>query len=233
MSDTRTYRKFTAQQKTEIVLASLRGPKSMAELCREHDIADSLLRKWREQFLAAGAERLQGRQERTEADELRRQIGRLERDLAGLLSEGFGRVEVGHRVAAVAAEPRVLDLGELERLRDELADRVSRARQTLREQDQSEARNRELLRQMLASPADFKWVQVSRDDLGLPGCGHWHSRPRLGPLGMLMGWWRVRVSSGCPLAGRLAAVEQGNQAAAPGQRARRPPARALGQLSAR
>jgi transposase len=81
MSDTRKYRKFTAQQKTEIVLASLRGPKSMAELCREHDIADSLLRKWRKQFLAAGAERLQGRQERTEADELRRQISRLERAL--------------------------------------------------------------------------------------------------------------------------------------------------------
>ncbi len=81
MSDTRKYRKFTAQQKTEIVLASLRGPKSMAELCREHEIADSLLRKWREQFLAAGAERLQGKTERTEADELRRQIVRLERAL--------------------------------------------------------------------------------------------------------------------------------------------------------
>ncbi len=83
MSETRKYRKFSAQQKAEIVLASLRGPKSMAELCREHDIADSLLRKWREQFLAAGAERLQGRQERTEADELRRQSGRLERALGG------------------------------------------------------------------------------------------------------------------------------------------------------
>ena len=81
MSETRTYRKFTAQQKTEIVLASLRGPKSMAELCREHDIAESLLRKWRERFLAAGAERLQGKSERTEADELRRQISRLERAL--------------------------------------------------------------------------------------------------------------------------------------------------------
>ena len=81
MSDTRKYRKFTAQQKTEIVLASLRGPKSMAELCREHEIADSLLRKWREQFLAAGAERLQGKSERSEADDLRRQITRLERAL--------------------------------------------------------------------------------------------------------------------------------------------------------
>ena len=81
MSDTRKYRKFTAQQKTEIVLASLRGPKTISELCREHDIADSLLRKWREQFLAAGAERLQGKTERTASDELRRQIARLERAL--------------------------------------------------------------------------------------------------------------------------------------------------------
>jgi transposase len=81
MSETKRYRKFTAQQKTEIVLASLRGPKTMTDLCREHEIADSLLRKWREQFLAAGAERLSGKTERTEADELRRRVARLERAL--------------------------------------------------------------------------------------------------------------------------------------------------------
>lgn len=81
MSESRKYRKFTAQQKGEIVLASLRANKSHAELCREHEIADSLLRKWREQFLAAGLERLQGKAERTELDELRRQVGRLERAL--------------------------------------------------------------------------------------------------------------------------------------------------------
>lgn len=81
MSETRKYRKFTAQQKTEIVLASLRGNKTMAELCREHDIADSLLRKWREQFLQAGAERLSGKTERTEADELRSRVAKLERAL--------------------------------------------------------------------------------------------------------------------------------------------------------
>jgi transposase len=81
LSETKRYRKFPAQQKTEIVLASLRGPKTMAELCREHEIADSLLRKWREQLLAAGAERLSGKSERTEADELRRQGARLERAL--------------------------------------------------------------------------------------------------------------------------------------------------------
>lgn len=81
LSETRKYRKFTAQQKTEIVLASLRGPKTMTELCREHDIADSLLRKWREQFLAAGAGRLSGRSERTELDDLRVQVSKLERAL--------------------------------------------------------------------------------------------------------------------------------------------------------
>jgi transposase len=94
------------------VLASLRGPKSMAELCREHEIADSLLRKWREQFLAAGAERLQGRPERTEADERRRQIARLERalgrktmevEVAGELLRGW---EVRHEALSVRAGER-------------------------------------------------------------------------------------------------------------------------------
>ncbi|MDX6590669.1 MAG: hypothetical protein QOI84_1943 [Solirubrobacterales bacterium] len=140
--------------------------------------------------------------------ELRRQVARLERELAGLLADGFGRVEVGHRVAALAAEPRVLDLGETERLRDDLADRVAEARQTLAERAGAERERGEILEAMLAAPAEFKWVRITRDELGLPGCGAWHSRPRLGPIGMLMGWWRVRVSSGCPLAGRLAAVER-------------------------
>ena len=81
MGESRNYRKFSAQQKTEIVLASLRGPKTIAQLCREHDISDSLLRKWRDQFLAAGAERLQGKAERTEVDELRGQVAKLERAL--------------------------------------------------------------------------------------------------------------------------------------------------------
>lgn len=146
--------------------------------------------------------------ERLARVELRRQVGRLERELASLFAEAFGRVEIGHRVGALAAEPRLLDLGELERLRDELADRVAEARLTLHERAIVETDNRELLRRMLASPAEYKWVKVTRKEVGEPGCGAWHSRPRLGPLGMLMGWWRVKVSSGCPLAGRLAAVER-------------------------
>jgi len=151
--------------------------------------------------------------ERLARVELRRQVSRLERQLAGLVGEAFGRVELDHRVGADAGAPRLLGLGELERLRDGLAERVADARVTLGERAEDETANRELLRRMLDAPADFKWVRVSRADVGEPGCGGWHSRPRLGPLGILMGWWQVKVSSGCPLAGRLAAVEREAQAA--------------------
>ena len=41
--------------------------------------------------------------ERLARVELRRQVGHLERELAGLFAEAFGRVEIDHRVAAVAA----------------------------------------------------------------------------------------------------------------------------------
>ena len=139
--------------------------------------------------------------------QLRRQIARLEAELGALFGEAFGHTEVPHRIDSVSSAPRVLDLGELEVIRDRLADRVAEARAALVEQRRVEDENRRLVERMLAAPQDFKWVQVSRQDLGLHGCGHWHSRPRLGPIGMLMGWWRVKVSSGCPLAGRLAAVE--------------------------
>ena len=148
-----------------------------------------------------------GGDERLARAELRRQIGRLESQLAGLLTEAFQRVQIDTAVAAASQEPRVLGLGELEEVRDSLAATVGEARGLLEEQAEVEADYRRLLEQMLAAPQDFKWVRISRADVGAPGCGHWHSRPRLGPLGMLMGWWRVKVSSGCPLRARLAAVD--------------------------
>jgi hypothetical protein len=138
--------------------------------------------------------------------ELRRQIGCLERELASLFAESFRRGEVDCAVRGHWGEPSVLGLGELERVRDELATRIGKAHLALEERTRLETDNRELLRRMLADPADFKWGYISRHDVGEPGCGGWHSRPHLGLIGMLMGWWRVKVSSGCPLSGRLAAV---------------------------
>jgi hypothetical protein len=149
-----------------------------------------------------------GGDERLARVELRRQIGRLEGELAGLFAEAFPRIEIDTSVPAGAAEPRIVGLGELERVRDALAARIAEARRALAGRAELETRNHEALERMLADPAAHRWERISRADLGEPGCGHWHSRPRLGPLGMLMGWWRVKVSSGCPLPGRLAAVER-------------------------
>lgn len=163
----------------------------------------------REDFAGLGT----GVDERRARLELRRQIGRLEAELGGLFGEAFGHTQVPHRIAAVAPAPRALDLGELEAIRDRLAARIAEARRALVERRRVEDENRELVERMLAAPQNYKWVRVSRQELGLPGCGHWHSRPRLGPIGMLMGWWRVKVSSGCPLAGRLAAVDDEAQSA--------------------
>ncbi len=77
----RQYRKFSPQQKLELVMASWRGEKSIAELCREHDISESLLRRWREQLLDAGMERFAAGEQRTEAAELKRKVAQLERAL--------------------------------------------------------------------------------------------------------------------------------------------------------
>jgi hypothetical protein len=152
-----------------------------------------------------------GGDERLARAELRRQIGRLERQLADLFVAAFPRVQIDAGVAGAFQEPRALSLGELEKVRDALATRIGEAALVLRERAEVETANRRLLEQMLAAPAEFKWVRVSRADLGEPGCGHWHSRPRFGLLGMLMGWWRVKISSGCPLSGRLAAVERNSK----------------------
>ncbi len=81
MSDRRRYRKFFPKQKVELVLASFRGDRSIAEICREHDISETLLRRWRDQLVEAGADRFQDGHERSVAAEQRRRIAELERTL--------------------------------------------------------------------------------------------------------------------------------------------------------
>ena len=51
---------------------------------------------------------------------------------------------------------------------------------------------------MIADPRRFKSGRISLAALGLPGCGVYRCRPRLGLVGMLAGWWEVKLSSGCP-----------------------------------
>lgn len=129
---------------------------------------------------------------------LRDQIARLERQLADAFVTAYplGGLE---RPPESAARPRLLDLGELERVRDELADRVSCAQATIARRREEQARKRQALQRMRLAPAEHRFERISCRELGEPGCGVWQVRPRWGLIGMLMGWWQVKLSSGCPL----------------------------------
>jgi hypothetical protein len=128
------------------------------------------------------------------------QVERLEGELSELFCSSWRRAGAGCAVAGRGG-PRLLSLAELEELRDELAARVGEARRGLTERGRREEENRRLIEEMLRDPAAHKWRRVLNEDIGEPGCKSWHVRPRLGPVGMLAGWWRVVISSGCPLAG--------------------------------
>ena len=132
---------------------------------------------------------------------LRDQIARLERDLADAFATAFPNTDVDVRVPGpVRRGPRVLDLGELETQRDALAERLRETRGRLEERGEREERGRILLERMLLEPRKHKFMRLHRADIGQGGCGAYQVRPRLGLIGMLAGWWHVKLSSGCPLA---------------------------------
>jgi hypothetical protein len=139
--------------------------------------------------------------ERAARRSLRRQIALLERELSDAFVTAYRMGGLDQPIAEARIQPRVLDLGELERVRDDLAERLRISRATIAKRADAQAASRLLLERMLLDPGRYRFVRISREDLGETGCGAWEVRPRLGLIGMLMGWWQVKLSSGCPLAG--------------------------------
>jgi hypothetical protein len=107
---------------------------------------------------------------------LRAQVARLEGELSAIVAEGFPFISAPVPIGGVFAGPHLLSLGEHER------------------------RAHELLERMKLEPGRYRFVRLPVTDLGQGGCGVWEVRPRLGLIGMLAGWWQVKLSSGCPLA---------------------------------
>jgi hypothetical protein len=143
-----------------------------------------------------------GTDERAARRALRAQVAKLERELSEVIAGGFPHVVPpvhASRDARGAGSPCLLDLERLERTRDDLAGQVQQARRTSAERVELETRARELLERMKREPSRYKFTRLPVRDLGEHGCGVWEVRPRLGLLGMLAGWWQVKLSSGCPL----------------------------------
>ena len=51
-------RKWTADEKLAIVMEGLRDKKSVADICREHQVSQTLYYKWRDRFLEGGRKAL-------------------------------------------------------------------------------------------------------------------------------------------------------------------------------
>jgi transposase-like protein len=87
VSEKRKYRTFTPEQKLEIVLAGLRGDRSVRDVCREHGIAETLYYQWRDRLLEGGKAALATSRDRgtdpttVELREAKKRIAQLERSL--------------------------------------------------------------------------------------------------------------------------------------------------------
>jgi hypothetical protein len=135
--------------------------------------------------------------ERAARSTLRAQIARLEREISVVVIASYPRLDAGSAIPSFDG-PRMLSLGDLERVRDALAARLTRLEAVSVAQTEHHARAAEELEQMLADPPAHKWERIRNADLGRPGCTTYHVRPKLGLIGMLAGWWQVVVSGGCP-----------------------------------
>jgi hypothetical protein len=147
--------------------------------------------------------------ERAARRTLRAQVGRLERELSAIVAERFPYISASSRAERAASGaggeepscpgPALLGLDQLERTRDRLAARLQELRRLAAERDEHERLAHEQLELMKLEPGRFRHVSLPVSDLGQGGCGVWHVRPRLGLIGMLAGWWQLKLSSGCPL----------------------------------
>ena len=63
------------------MLAGLRGDRSVQEVCREHQISDTLYDGWRDELFEGGRAALAGKEDRDGERELRRKVRELERAL--------------------------------------------------------------------------------------------------------------------------------------------------------
>ncbi len=171
---------------------------------------------------------------------LRLQIARLERRRSQLVAAGFPRIQASRSGISPEASarphgpdrrtaPRMLSVGELERRRDLLVAQVGEAEQERERTAQRELQASALLQRMREEPRAYKFARLPVSELGGRGCGVWQVRPRLGLIGMLAGWWELKLSSGCPLAGGRPPV---CRRAAPSQAAFRRPRPALSRSAA-
>jgi transposase len=84
----RKHKQYSSELKTQVVLEVLKGQKSLAQICREHEVAADLVCHWRDVFLERAPQAFadprgsgSGSKEQERIAELERMIGRLTMEL--------------------------------------------------------------------------------------------------------------------------------------------------------
>ncbi len=88
------YRTFTPEFKAQIVLAILSGAKSQAEICREHHLKDSVVIRWKTDFLQNAPKLFE------ESSQRRRDIARIA-ELEQLVGRLTLQLEMAKKVSAL------------------------------------------------------------------------------------------------------------------------------------
>ena len=109
--------------------------------------------------------------ERLGRRELRRQIARLEAQLASYPAEARKPGEPTHPL--LRPKEHVADMAELEATRDELIERLRQAREAAERRGEREGRARARLEEMVSDPAAHKWEKVSRRIWASPAARAW------------------------------------------------------------
>lgn len=127
---------------------------------------------------------------------LKQQIKRQEALLAQAVCSAFPeKLQLEHSRSRGA---RLRSLGELEEIRDHLIEQNRSAQNQLNQLKTSQQAAKLQLQQMLQNPGAHRGIRISQKEMGEPGCGVYRVAPRLGIVGRMMGWWQVKMSSGCP-----------------------------------
>ncbi len=83
----KTRKHRSVEEKIRIVLAGLRGEDSIAALCRQEGIAESLYYSWSKEFLEAGKKRLAGDTARQASSDEVKDLRREMRDMKELVAD--------------------------------------------------------------------------------------------------------------------------------------------------
>jgi DNA-binding transcriptional regulator YhcF (GntR family) len=188
-----TLEQFAAQAAAEAIAQGI-DPRELARALYTGSSPRGPFSEQLDEELREGLAPRTSEEERSARAALRGQIARLEAKLAPYVEAS----DHAEQATPPTAHPRLVSIDELEAIRDELVSRLKRAQSEAARREERQGAARRWREEALENPAAHRWEYATREDLGEPGCGRVEVRPAWGPVGALMDWWRVKMSSGCP-----------------------------------